>query len=279
MKNNQVQVGFSDEFTYDNLPIKYDITTDGHLGLYVEDCAKALGVVKKSTLRDGSKSITVRYDRVYEDLLGIERIPNVGNFKNLSKEDKKLQREAMKVMTITERELYLWSFRVDTEQGKKFREWLANIVLPSLRQHGIYITGMENMNSAEIELAVQERTEAYILRKFGIGVRRELTDAIKEVINPLPHEASFVYGGYTNMVYKILFSMTADEYKQINGLGRNQSIRDYMKETDQSELLNRITKAEDFMCSLLRAGVTNKDTMQSMLTNWFNSYKIQGLIN
>lgn len=216
MQNNQVQVGFSDEFTYDNLPIKYDITTDGHLGLYVEDCAKALGIIDRKKLQDGSYSITVRWNRVYDDLVGIERIANSGDFKKLDKEQKKDIRNQMKTMAITERELYLWSFRVDTDQGKRFREWLANIVLPSLRQHGIYITGMENMDAAEIELAVQERTEAYILRKFGIGVRRELTDAIKEVINPLPHEASFVYGGYTNMVYRILFNMTADEYKVTN---------------------------------------------------------------
>lgn len=192
MQNNQAQIGFSDEFTYNNLPIKYDITTNGHLGLYVEDCAKALGVTQTKNTNNGT-STTIRWERVYGDLVGIEKIPNFGDFKNLSKEDKKKQREIMKKMTITEQELYLWSFRVDTEQGKKFREWLANVVLPNLRQHGIYVTGMENMNVAEIQLAVQERTEAYILRKFGIGVRKELTDAIKEVINPLPCEANYVY--------------------------------------------------------------------------------------
>ncbi|MCI9976443.1 hypothetical protein JY742_09950 [Clostridioides difficile] len=93
------QIVFSDEFTYNNQALKYEITQDGLLKLYVEDCAKALGVTQSKKLKDDTDSITVRWERVYEDLVGIEKIPNTGDFKKLDKD--------MKNMTISESELYL----------------------------------------------------------------------------------------------------------------------------------------------------------------------------
>ncbi|MDI0267206.1 hypothetical protein QIW52_14575 [Clostridioides difficile] len=76
------QIGFSDEFTYNNQALKYEITQDGLLKLYVEDCAKALGVTQSKKLKDDTDSITVRWERVYEDLVGIEKSPVLGILKN-----------------------------------------------------------------------------------------------------------------------------------------------------------------------------------------------------
>lgn len=55
------QIGFSDEFTYNNNPIKYEITQEGTLQLYVEDCARALGVTQSKKVKNGSISETVRW--------------------------------------------------------------------------------------------------------------------------------------------------------------------------------------------------------------------------
>ncbi|EQC1535483.1 hypothetical protein ACY1J9_001314 [Clostridium botulinum] len=262
------QIGFSDEFSYNNHPIKYEITKDNKLQLYVEDCAFALGVVKNSNLKDGTKSSTIRWDRVYNDLVGIERIPTLGNFSTLSNEQKRKLRKEMKNMTITETQLYLWSFRVDSEQGKRFRDWLATVVLPNLREYGIYVTGMENMTPDEIKRTTDERVEAYILRKFGIGIRKELTDTIKRILNPSPYEG-YIYANYTNIVYRVLFNMNCKEYKQTRGLVDKDSLRDDMKEKGEGKLLDLIAKAEDFMGNLMMSGITDETMLENLINNWY----------
>lgn len=261
------QIGFSDEFTYNNEGIKYEITQDGKLMLYVEDCAKALGVTDTKTLKNGSTSTTVRWNRVYEDLVGIEKIANAGDFKSLDKDIKKHIRNELKSMTISESELYLWSFRVDSEQGKLFRNWLANVVLPSLREYGIYVTGMENMTPEQIKKVTDERVERYILRKFGISIRRSLTDAIKQILNPAPHEG-YIYANYTNALYRVLFGMECKPYKASLGLGEKDSLRD----TVDDNTLTSIAKAEEFMGNLIISGVSDLNTLENMIANWYANY-------
>jgi len=167
--------------------------------------------------------------------------------------------------------LYLWSFRVDGEQGKKFREWLATVVLPCLREYGIYITNMENMSASEIEIAVKERTEAYILRKHGINIRKSLTDTIKKYINPAPYESDRYYGGFTNIVYNVLFGLDCKPYKILIGAEEKDNLRDYLKDKDMSTELNHISKAEDFMCNLIMSGVKDEKQLKTFLTNWYSN--------
>jgi prophage antirepressor-like protein len=271
MKNEKIsQIGFSDEFTYCNIPIKYEVTEDKKLQLYVEDCAKSLGITQTKNTQNGD-SITIRWERVYSDLVGIDRIPNSGDFKKLDNDTKKEIRNKLKQMTISESELYLWSFRVDGEQGKKFREWLATVVLPCLREYGIYITNMENMSASEIEIAVKERTEAYILRKHGINIRKSLTDTIKKYINPAPYESDRYYGGFTNIVYNVLFGLDCKPYKILIGAEEKDNLRDYLKDKDMSTELNHISKAEDFMCNLIMSGVKDEKQLKTFLTNWYSN--------
>jgi len=257
------QIGFSDEFSYNDQPIKYEITKDNILRMYVEDCALALGV-SESKVKGENISTTVRWNRVYDDLVGIERIANLGDYKNLSLEAKKEIRNELKSMTITEPQLYLWSFRVESEQGKQFRNWLANTVLPNLREHGIYVTGMENMTAEEVKSVTDQRIERYILRKFGIGIRRELTDIIQKIIKPAPFEG-YKYAIYTNLVYRVLFGMDCKEYKEKLGLNGKDSLRDNV--TDQE--INNITKAEDFMGNLMMSGITDVSLLKNFMGSWF----------
>ena len=269
--NKEYQIGFSDEFTYGDTLIKYEVSEgDNLLHLYVEDCARALGVTDTKKLKDGAMSTTVRWNRVYEDLVKIERIANSGDFKKLSSEAKKDIRNNLKTMTITEKDLYLWSFIVDSEQGKKFRSWLAETVLPNLRQYGIYINGMENMTPEEIKMESDRRVERYILRKWGIGIRKSVTDAIKKALNP-PNtkEGGYVYAKYTNLVYNIIFGMDCKEYKEELGLKESDNLRDCLP-TEEVDLIGR---AEDFMCNLMSAGITDYKVLEGMLTTWYDNIK------
>ncbi|NFT08420.1 hypothetical protein FDF26_15380 [Clostridium botulinum] len=273
MDNLQLyQVGFADQFTYGDTAIKYVVTENNKLQLYVSDCALALGVVKKNTLKNGKESITPRWDRVYDDLIGIDKIPSVGIFKNLDNDKKKELRNQLKEMTISETELYLWSFRVDSEQGKKFRDWLAKIVLPCLREHGIYVNGMENMNAQQVQIAIKERTEAYVLRKYGINIRKNLTDTIKKYINPSPYESDKYYGGFTNIVYNVLFGLDCKPYKELIGADEKDNLRDYLKEQDMSKEIDLISKAEETMSILIMTGSIEEKELKIKLTNWYNNY-------
>jgi prophage antirepressor-like protein len=267
---NRYQIGFADNFTYGDEVIKYEITTDNTIQLYVEDCARALGVTDSKKLKGGSISTTVRWNRVYDDLVGIEKIANLGDFKALSKDMKSNIRNTMKALTISETELYLWSFRIDSEQGKKFRDWLAKIVLPNLREHGIYVTGMENMNAEQVKRITNERIESYVLRKWGVGVRRCLTDTIQKMIQPETYE-SWKYGTYTNIVYIVLFGYECKPYKELLGLDEKDSLRDYMSENGMDEDINMIAKAEDFMSSLIMSGITDVNMLTNLMTNWYKN--------
>lgn len=266
----EFQVGFSDEFTYGDEIIKYEITKENTIQLYVEDCARALGVTDKKTLKDGSESVTVRWNRVYDDLVSIDKIANSGDFKSLDKDMKAHVRNLMKSMTISETELYLWSFRVDSQQGKQFRDWLAKIVLPNLREHGIYVTGMENMSAEEVKRVTDERIESYVLRKWGVGIRKSLTDTIKRIIQPLPCE-NWKYGNYTNITYRVLFGYDCKQYKEALGLTDKDSLRDYMKDNNMDDSINMIAKAEDFMSSLIMSGVTDEVMLETMIRNWYRN--------
>ncbi|MBM7836311.1 hypothetical protein [Clostridium sardiniense] len=150
MQNNQVQVGVSDEFNYDNLPIKYDITTDGHLGLYVEDCAKALGVTTKKVLKDNNESITVRYDRVYEDLVNIGILRFQGSYNKISNEQKKIIRNTLKTLKISVEEFILWCNRVNTLNSDMLIQILNNyksskIIIPKPRKEIQFLDKLEEV--------------------------------------------------------------------------------------------------------------------------------------
>lgn len=265
----QSQIGFSDEFSYGGYPIKYEITKDNKLNLYVEDCARALGVTQSKTKKGGEASTTVRWEEVSSHLIAIEKIPTSWDLKNLAEDEKKRVRNEIKNMTITETQLYLWSFRVDSEQGKKFRDWLAITVLPNLREHGIYVTGMEKMTPEEIKRVTDERIEMYVLRKFGIGIRKSLTDTIKKVLNPTIYQG-YIYAKYTNIVYNSLLGMDCKEYKETIGLQKKDSLRDKFRDSGNEKALNNIAKAEDFMGNLMMSGITDEIMLKDLITNWYS---------
>lgn len=262
-------IGFSDEFTYNNTAIQYEITEGGKVQLYVEDCAKALGVTQERKVKDGI-NVNVRWERVYSHLVSIEKIPSSGDFTKLSKTKKQEVRNKLKQLTVSESELYLWSFVVQSEQAKNFRTWVAETVLPSLREHGIYINGMENMTPEEVKQAADQRVERFILRKFGITVRKKLTDAIKQVINPPSHE-SYKYAIYTNLLYNVMFGMDCQEYKDKLGLTKKDSLRDTIRDSDGYEKLTDLAEAEEFMGNLIRSGITDLKMLKNMMTTWHES--------
>lgn len=272
-------IGFSDGFSYGDTLIKYEIAeteNGGELRLYVEDCARALGVTQTRKLSDDSLSTTLRWERVHDDLMGIERIPNVGTYKNMSTQEKKEARKSMSSMTISETELYLWSFRVDGLQGREFRNWLATTVLPYLRKYGIYVNGLEDMTASEAEIAIDQAKENFVLRKFGIGIRNDFTQTIKDYVKPNSNE-SYKYGMYTNVAYGVVFGMTCKEYKDMKDLEKKDSMRDSIRDSDEFEKLDDIAKVEDKMGDLMMMGIIEEKQLTSMLKAWYEGFRAKRL--
>lgn len=125
------------------------------------------------------------------------------------------------------------------------------------------------MTPEQVKRVTDERIESYVLRKFGINVRKSLTDTIKKVINPLPSE-SWKYGVYTNIVYEVLFGMECKQYKISLGLDEKDNLRDYLSINKRDEDISNIAKAEDFMGSLIMSGITEKKMLMNLIGNWYN---------
>lgn len=135
-----LQIGFSDEFTYGDNSIRYIITNDNKLELFVEDCAIALGVTKTSELKNGKISITVRWDRVYDDLIGIGLYNNKGLYKYMSNKEKKNIRKELNQTYITINNLLLWSKKTNTYKSNKFIQFVNNLNINNLNNDIVYTT-------------------------------------------------------------------------------------------------------------------------------------------
>ncbi|MGL5764512.1 MAG: hypothetical protein ACRCX8_02610 [Sarcina sp.] len=162
---------------------------------------------------------------------------------------------------------------INTDSSNRFKNWLTDIVLPHLREHGLYVTGMEKMNAKEIKQVTDERLEKYIFRKYGIKVRRSLTDTIKNRLNPTPSQ-SYIYADYTNLVYKVLFGMTCQDFKETKGMNKKDNLRDNIPK----EQLNLIAKAEEFVANMMLAGVIEKESLSNMLNTWYGNIDLSKII-
>ena len=115
-----------------------------------------------------------------------------------------------------------------TDVGNDIQHWVNGIVLPSIARTGEYIAH----------------------RKDGIGLRRELTDAIKRGIDnkELTENA---YPSVTDAVYFIRFGMHAQYLRAALGIGDKDNIREHMGQDD----LDALAKIERSIGAALDAGM------------------------
>lgn len=279
-KDNQLitqgaQIGLSDEFQFEGHQIRCYVNERGTLNLSVEDCAKALGVTQTKKTKSGD-STTVRWERVYRDLIKINKISTCGDWEVLSIEQKKEVRLRLQEMFITEPEMYGWSFNAETEQGIRFRSWIAEDVLPCIRKYGVYILGWQTMTAQELITAGNERIRYLVLREFGIGKRKNFTGILQQVLNLGPNDG-YVYANYTDIIYKVIFGMATFQFKVSRGLGKKDSLRDYLKASDEGYMLERIAAVEDMAADFIMAGIVEETLLQNTLRRWYAN-KYNGLI-
>lgn len=83
-------------------------------------------------------------------------------------------------------------------------------------------------------------------RKTGKVARRDLTDTIKEKLQP---SNRFIYGNYTELVYLKVFNKKTKELK----LERNLKVKDNLRDHLTSDELEKVLKAEEEVKSLIVA--------------------------
>lgn len=100
-----------------------------------------------------------------------------------------LNRE-QKATFITEEQLYFCIFKSRKQEAKKFRSWIFNEVIPSIRKNGGYIMGQEEM-SPELIMAkailvannvIEEQKRQLELKQKEIKEKDELNEFLNDVI-------------------------------------------------------------------------------------------------
>lgn len=116
------------------------------------------------------------------------------------------------MLCVNEASLYRQIFKSRKPFAEEFQDWICEEVIPTLRKDGIYLDGEEDVQSVEeLNELVSEAMERKILRKYGVGVRKDLT---KTISDKWTIKNKFQMATYTNeLVYKPIFKATAKELK------------------------------------------------------------------
>lgn len=132
-------------------------------------------------------------------------------------------------------------------KAKSFRKWITKEVIPTLRKDGMYVNGEEDVESVEeLNQIVDEAMERKILRKFGIGVRKDWSRTIEDNWNI---RNKFQFATYTNeLVYKPIFNKTA---KQLKKEFEVEKLRDDLFTLEE---LSNVAKLENEICTLIEFG-------------------------
>jgi len=116
------------------------------------------------------------------------------------------------------------------------------------------------------EVSTQEQKAWAIQREVGKIDRKRLTASIQKYI---PNATSKTYASYTNMVYKVLFGMTAKQIKEYKEVRKNDTPRDYLTE----EELALIDECETISTALIALEFT-EEYIESQLKNKYSNIKL-----
>jgi len=120
------------QFIYNDKPIEYEIREDNIIIMSVRDCALALGVVDSKILKDQTISITIRWNRVYDDLVRINVLPNNGAYKSIRNNTKIKIRNKLKIIKITQEEVVMWAKRVNSDMANDFIQIVSKLSIHNI---------------------------------------------------------------------------------------------------------------------------------------------------
>ncbi|GEM_PF-6587493 len=156
-------------------------------------------------------------------------------------------RKTQDMLFVSEQGLYKLIFKSRKPFAEEFQDWICGEVIPTLRKDGMYVNGEEDVESVEeLTQLVDEAMERKVLRKFGIGVRKDWSKTIEDNWNI---RNKFQFATYTNeLVYKPIFNRTA---KQLKEQFKVVKLRDDLFTLEE---LSNVAKLENEICTLVEFG-------------------------
>lgn len=220
MKENKIK-----EFLNENFGNVRTITKEGDFWFVATDIANILG------LSNVSKSLNNHKEGKDKTTLTISYSGNM----------------TTNMLCISEQGLYKLIFKSRKPFAEDFQDWICEEVIPALRKDGMYVNGEEDVQSVEeLTKLVDEAMERKVLRKFGIGVRKNWSKTIEDNWNV---RNRFQFATFTNeLVYKPIFKKTAKQLKQEFTVNK---LRDDLFTLDQ---LSEVAKLENEICTLVEFG-------------------------
>lgn len=132
--------------------------------------------------------------------------------------------------------------------------WLAKIsITPDMRENKPELTSklIEYQLKAKDALArefISSKESWDASRVISVYERKKLTDMINVELN---NPAYYVYTNFTNMIYKVLFGMTAKQIREARNItSDNEHTRDYLTSNE----LALLTEAENIVAALIALG-------------------------
>jgi len=151
--------------------------------------------------------------------------------------------------------------------------WLAKIsITPNMRLNNLDIANklMEYQLKAKDVLAqvfLGKQKEWNLQREVGKIDRKRMTSSIQTYI---PNAKHFTYSNYTDMVYKILFNMTAKQIRESRNINKKSDLtRDYLTEDE----LKLVDEVETIVTALTSLGF-KQDYIKHQLINKYNVVKL-----
>lgn len=193
-----------------------------------------LADIKAEAPSDFVKGIELEDDEIFTAILGSENFSE-GKIRHGG------LRKGTEITMFSENGLY--EILLAKPKLRKFRKPVKHI-LKTLRQDGMYITGEDIVNNVqELDELLNKAYERKVLRKFGIGVRKDLTSVVQENLNP---KNKFLYATITDqLIYKPTVGKTAKELKT---KFHTKKLRD---EHFTCEELTKIANQEQFVSNLI----------------------------
>lgn len=230
------------EFLSENFGQVRVITKDNELWFCATDVATNLNY-------DSTRKLTDKVDD--EDIIEMTKsqLTNFGTWETT-------QTGGQNVKFINESGLYQGVLSVTKKDknryklSRDFKRWITKEVIPTLRKDGMYVNGEENVKSEEdLIKSVEEKLEQKILRKFGKGIRRDLTDTIEENWQIRNRNQ---FATYTDQLINIpVLGCKSKQYKKENEIGDREALRDYL----DIEKLDKVIKQEQDIATLVDYGL------------------------
>jgi prophage antirepressor-like protein len=111
-------------------------------------------------------------------------------------------------------------------------------------------------------LIYNDKIEYTQTRQDSKIIRKELTDAIKNLIPESPHK-SWLHKNYTDLIYKIMFGKNAKKIREDLNIPINSNLRDKL----DKDSLEKIIKYENAISGLINIGLYEYDKIKSIISN------------